>query len=123
VVVVDSSGWIEVLADGPLADAFLPYLGDLGKVVTPVAVVYEVYRVLKQRVGDEVALRAVAEMEETRVVPADMTTAILAADFSLEHGLPMADALIYASARQARADLVSADAHFRGLAGVVFIGG
>jgi predicted nucleic acid-binding protein len=121
VVVVDSSGWIEVFADGPLADGFLPHLADLTKVVTPVVVAYEVYWILKQRVGDDVALRAVAEMEETRPAPIDMTTAILAADFSVEHGLPMADALIYATARLARADLVTADQHFRGLRSVVLI--
>jgi toxin FitB len=122
VVVVDSSGWIEVFADGPLADDFLAHMTDLRQVVTPVVIVYEVYRALEGRVGDDVSLRAVAEMEETHLAPIDAPAAILAADFSLEHGLPMADALIYAVARLARADLVTADAHFRGLKGVVFIG-
>jgi len=120
-VVVDSSGWIEVFADGPLADRFLPHLTDLPQVVTPVVVLYEVYRVLRQRVGEEVALRAVAEMDETRPAAMDETTALMAADYSLEHGLPMADALIYATARRAKSDLVTADTHFRGLKGVVII--
>lgn len=120
-VVVDSSGWIEVFADGPLAERFLPHLSDLTRVVTPVVVVYEVYRVLRQRVGEAVALCAVAEMDETRPATVDETTAIMAADYSLEYGLPMADALIYATARRAQADLVTADTHFRGLKSVVLV--
>jgi predicted nucleic acid-binding protein len=121
VICVDSSGWIEVFADGPLADRFLSHLSDLPSVVTPVVVIYEVYRVLKQRVNEDAALRAVAEMDETRPAALDETTALMAADYSLEYGLPMAGALIYATARRAKADLVTADTHFRGLKGVVLV--
>ena len=72
-------------------------------VVTPVVVVYEVYRALgaARRAMTSRCVR-VAEMDETRLAPIDAPAAILAADFSLEHGLPMADALIYAVARLAK---------------------
>ncbi len=45
-----------------------------------------------------------------------------AADVSLEHGLPMADAMVYASAQANRALLVTLDADFKGLPDVEYLG-
>lgn len=42
----------------------------------------------------------------------------MAAQLSLRHKLPMADSLIYATARQSQADLHTMDADFQGLPGV-----
>ena len=41
---VDSSGWIELASDGPLADRFSEYLEESDRVITPSIVVYEVYK-------------------------------------------------------------------------------
>jgi predicted nucleic acid-binding protein len=45
----------------------------------------------------------------------DESLALEAADISLEHGLAMADSLVYATARRHRAKLVTGDADFEGL--------
>ena len=66
-------------------------------------------------------MEVVGHMECTRLVPADVTTAIVAVEMSTEHGLAAADAMIYATARLNRCDLVTTDADFRGLPGVVLI--
>lgn len=57
-IVVDSCGWIEVFAGGPLAESFMPYLRDLRSVVTPTIVIYEVYKKLKQTTSENDALSA-----------------------------------------------------------------
>lgn len=119
--VVDSSGWIEYLADGPLAAAFAPYLAPPEDVLTPAAVLYEVYRWARREGGDAPAMEAVAQLEQTRLVPADHIVAITAADLSIDHGLAAADALIYATARLEGCELVTADTAFRGLPGVTLI--
>jgi len=119
--VVDSSGWIEYLADGPLAAAFAPYLAPPEDVLTPAAVLYEVYRWARREGGDAPAMEAVAQLEQTRLVPADHIVAITAADLSIDHGLAAADALIYATARLEGCELVTADTDFRGLPGVTLI--
>jgi predicted nucleic acid-binding protein len=46
---------------------------------------------------------------------------LLAADFSCEFKLAMADAIIYATARQHLATLASSDAHFEGLPGAFYV--
>jgi PIN domain. len=119
--VVDSSGWIEYLADGPLAAAFAPYLAPPEDVLTPAAVLYEVYRWARREGGDAPAMEAVAQLEQTRLVPADHIVAITAADLSIDHGLAAADALIYATARLEGCELVTADTDLRGLPGVTLI--
>ncbi len=45
-VIVDSSGWIEYLADGPKAAKFAPYFEREDRLVVPAVIVYEVYRKL-----------------------------------------------------------------------------
>ena len=66
-------------------------------------------------------MEVVGHMEATRFAPADVTTAVIAVQVSAEHGLAAADAMIYATAKLHRCELVTADADFRGLPGVVLV--
>ncbi len=62
--VVDSSGWLEYLADGPNARFFEPPITKTGDLFVPTISLHEVFkRVLQQR-GEEPALQA--RLEETR---------------------------------------------------------
>ena len=119
--IVDSSGWIEFLADGPLASTFAPYLSPPEEILTPAAVLYEVYRWARREGGDPAAMEAVAQLEQTRLVPADHIVAIAAAELSADRGLAAADAFIYATARLEGCELVTADVDFRGLPGVILV--
>jgi predicted nucleic acid-binding protein len=57
----------------------------------------------------------------TIVVPLDESLALAAADVSLEHGLAMADAIIYPTAARHRAEIITVDADLGGLPGVTRI--
>jgi predicted nucleic acid-binding protein len=118
VTVVDSSGWIEYFTDGPLADEFAPYLENLVEVVTPTIVIFEVYRVIRRQRSEEMATAAVAQMQKSSVVDLDQFLALTAADASIDHGLAMADAIVYATAQVKGVQMVTADADFAGLNGV-----
>ena len=65
----------------------------------------------------EEALAAVAQMQKTRVVDLDQVLALTAADVSVEHGLAIADAIVYATAMKEGTELVSGDSGFEGLPG------
>ena len=119
--VIDSSVWLELVTDGPLAVRCCEHLADLAEVVTPTVVLLEVYRVLRRQGRERAALRTVGEMEYTRFVAVDTHVAITAADLSIDHGLAAVDALIYATARLEGCELVTADTDFRGLPGVTLI--
>ena len=113
-LVLDSSCWLEYLADTPRADLFAPAVEAPERLVVPVLTVYEVVKKLMRESGEEAATAALALMQQSEVVEIGLP---LAMDAAL-NGLPMADSLIYATARHHDAELWTQDAHFEGLAGV-----
>jgi predicted nucleic acid-binding protein len=119
--VLDSSGWVEFFAGGPLAGRFEPYARAPADLVTPTIVVYEVYKILKRERGEETALIAVASLSATLVSPLTETIALHAADISLQYRLAMADAIVYATSREHGARVVTGDADLKDLPGVVYV--
>lgn len=108
---------MEFFADTDRADLFAPLIESVETpVVSVVSVVTvsEVVKKLAREAGGETATAALSLMQRGRVVGVDRQ---LALDAAL-NGLPMADSLIYATARQYGATLWSQDAHFDGLPGV-----
>lgn len=119
---VDSSGWLEYLAEGRHADSFAPAVEDTEHLIVSTINVYEVFkRVLQQR-GEDAALQAVALMQQAAVVDVSPPIALDAAKLSAELKLPMADSLILATARAHSATIWTQDADFKGLPDVKFIG-
>lgn len=120
-ILLDSSGWIEFFTGGPLADRYALYLTARYSIITPTIVLYEVYKKLKRERGEETALLFSGRMQTTEVVPLTGSIAYLAADMSLRHGLAMADAIVYATARDQGAEVVTGDADLKDLPGVVYV--
>ncbi len=118
---VDSSGWVDFMGDGPLAEKFAPYFEREERLLVPAIVLYEVYKKLLSAQGSTAADRFLSVALRARVAPIDERLALLAARISLDRRLAMADAMIYATALAAGAHLVTSDAHFHGFAEVTFI--
>jgi toxin FitB len=120
-VLVDSSGWLEYITSDSKADLFAPYLEGERPLLVPAIVLYEVRKILLQRQPKTVADLFVSEALRRTVVSVDLEIALSAAAISIQHELPMADALIYATAERNGAELVTSDAHFKGLARVTLL--
>jgi predicted nucleic acid-binding protein len=122
-IVVDSSGWVEYLGNAPKADSFALYLESQAILLLPSIVVYEVhkkvYREQGSRLADDFLSQAFGFGD--RLIPLTLELAIMASQTSLETGLPMADAIIYAATHHHRAQLITSDAHFANLPGVTLI--
>ena len=118
---VDSSGWIEFFTGGPLAGEYAKHLKDTARVLTPTIVLYEVYKKIKRDRTEEEALSAVSMMNRMKVIDLSESIALLAADLSIAHSLPMADAIVFATAVEADCKVVTSDVHFRELVRVMFI--
>lgn len=115
---VDSSGWLEYLADGANAEFFAPPIEYAGRLIVPTIGLLEVFkRVLQQRSENE-ALRAVALMRQGKVIDLDADLALSAAKLGREHRLPLADSIILATARKFGATVWTQDSDFEGLEGV-----
>lgn len=109
---VDTCGWIEWMIDSPLAKSYSRYLNSPGSLIVPTLVQHELYKWVYREIDPPTALSAIAATRSATVVPLDTSLALLAADTAREFKLAMADAIIYATARQQRATLVTSDAHF-----------
>jgi toxin FitB len=118
---LDSSGWIEFFTAGPLANRYSAHLSSETEVITPTVVLYEVYKKIKRERGEPEALIAAGRLSATELVPLTQTIALYAADMALRHGLAMADAIVYATAQDQGAQLVTGDADLKNLPGVVYV--
>lgn len=116
--VVDSSAWLEYFADGPNASFFAEPIEDIETLVVPTLSLFEVFkRVLQQR-DESAALEVAAVMQQGTVVKLEATIALNAARLSVELRLPLADSVIFATARQYGAELWTQDSDFEGIEGV-----
>ncbi len=122
-VVVDSSGWVEYMGNGPKSGSFAAYLESPEKLLLPSLVVYEVYKKLVREQGTHIAGIFLSQAFSFRDGLIDLTLelSILASQTSLETRLPMADAIIYAMAQHHRAQLITSDSQFADLPGVTLV--
>lgn len=121
-IVVDSCGWLEAVKGAELAASYAPALADASRVIVPSVCLVEVARVMRRERGEEAAAECFAIMTQGTVVPLDARLAATAAALGVEHGLPLADGIVYATARLHGAEVWTHDAHFRELPGVRYFG-
>jgi predicted nucleic acid-binding protein len=115
---VDSSGWLEYLADAENADFFAPVIEEPKQLVVPSVSILAVFKwVLRER-GEDAALQAAALMQQGTVVDLDVALAIRAAKLGLDHKLPLADSIMLATAHTHGALLWTQDADFASIEGV-----
>ena len=118
--IVDSSGWLAYFADEPNAKHFITPLKDTASLVIPSVTIYEVFKVVLRETSENEALQAAAAMQKGRVVDLTAMLAIAASKLSLEHGIPMADSIILATAKAFDAAIWTQDSDFKNIAGVKY---
>lgn len=118
--VVDSSAWLEFLADGPNAEVFAPAIEAVGALVVPTLVITEVARRLDAQGKRRLIPQIVGHMRQGRVVALDEHLALEAAMVGRQHGLALADSIVYATALQVRGVVWTQDADFKELPGVEY---
>jgi predicted nucleic acid-binding protein len=118
--VVDTSAWLEWLMDSELGRKVGLEIPAPDAWIVPTIVQYELARWLARQVSEEAAGSVIAFSKECVVTPLDTAVALRAAEVANEHALAMADAIIYATAMETNADLLTCDAHFAELPAVVY---
>lgn len=116
--VVDSSGWLDYFADSKNAENFAEPIQDLKNLIVPSLSILEVFKRLLREAGESSALQAIAHMRMGKVVDLDVSLALSAAKIGYEAKLPLADSIMFATARAYHATLWTQDDDFKGLAGV-----
>ena len=118
--VVDTSAWIEWTSDTPVGRRLAPEIPAKDRWLVPTVVQYELVRWARRHFGEDAADKLLAHSMGCPVAPLDTRLATRAAECARAHALAMADAIIYATALDAGADLLTCDAHFADLPGVVY---
>ena len=113
-VTLDSSCWIEYLRDTPRAELFASAAENPDQLLVPIVTIHEVTKKLHREISPKVAAYAEALMCRVRVIDFDLALCRAA----IGSTLPLADSLIYATARTHGAVLWTQDQHFEGLPGV-----
>lgn len=118
---VDTSAWIEWLIGSPTGKALKSAIPAREDWLVPTIVQLELAKWAIREVGEDKADQIIAFAQLCRVVPLDTKMALAAAEACGRHKLATADAIVYATAVEHGADLLTCDAHFGGLPGVTFI--
>ena len=118
--VVDSSAWLSYFADDKNAAAFAKPIEAIDELLVPSITLTEVFKCIMRQRDEDAALEAIAHMEQGRVVLFDSALAIDAAVYGLKHKLPLADSIIYATAKKFGAVIWTQDADFKALPDVKY---
>jgi predicted nucleic acid-binding protein len=120
-LVVDTSAWIEWLILSPTGTAVGRLIPPSGDWLVPTIVQLELAKWLAREVESDKSDQVIAFTQTCVVAPLETSIALLAAEICVKHKLATADAIVYATALEYRAKLLTCDAHFEGLPDVNFV--
>ena len=117
---VDSSGWLEYLTDGPQAQEFEKPLKNTDQLIVPTICLLEVFKIVLRERGEDDALQAAALMKQGKVF--ELTEGIALEAARLSHGLkiPTADSIILATGRMLQATIWTMDIDFKDIPGIKY---
>jgi predicted nucleic acid-binding protein len=118
--VVDTSAWIEHLLATPTGEKLSKQFPSPNDCIVPTIVQLELAKWANRDVNSKAARALLALTVTCKVIALDTTIATAAAKFCRTHKLATADAIIFATARHFDVELLTCDAHFKGLAGVAY---
>ena len=118
--VVDTSAWLEWIKDSELGRRIGTEIPTTDRWLVPTIVQFELVRILTRVMSEEAADQAIASSTRCMIVLLDTRLAVAAAECARVHSLSMADAIVYATAIESGADLLTCDAHFASLPGVKY---
>ena len=116
----DSWAWVEYFRGSHSGERVKELLESKEVLFTPAICLAEL-RAKYVREGHDPADRLQFIKSRTSTIDVDAVVAESAADLKLQHKLHMVDALILASARARKSELVTGDKHFTGVPGVIML--
>ncbi|MDR2594913.1 MAG: type II toxin-antitoxin system VapC family toxin [Fibromonadaceae bacterium] len=116
--IVDTSLWIEFFAGTELDESILNAIKKKDELYVPVICLYEVRKKFVNDNDIEKADLAVEIMKIGKIIDVDSEVAVLASSVSKQFKLPMADSIIYATAKIYNAEIYTQDRHFENLENV-----
>jgi predicted nucleic acid-binding protein len=110
--IVDSSAWLSYFAGDANAEVFSPPIENIDKLIVPSIIITEVFKYILRQRGENMALEAIAHIQQGKVVSLDSSLAIDAAKYGIDYKLPLADSIIYATGQKFGALIWTQDVDF-----------
>jgi len=117
---VDSSGWLEYLSDGKNSKLFAPAIEKTNELIVSIINIYEIYKKILLERDESTAIQVVGIMQQAKVIEVSPLISIQAAKLSYERKIPMADSLIYTTAKLNHAMVWTQDIDFKELDNVKY---
>jgi len=117
---VDTSGWLEYLSDSKNAKNFSEAIENTEELLVSSINIYEMYKKILKEKDENTALQIIGLMMQAKVIEVTSSIAMEAAKLSYEKNLPMADCMIYTTAKVNDAIVWTQDSDFRGLESVKY---
>ena len=118
---VDTSAWVEWLVGGSIGKKVQRELPSREQWIVPTIVQLELAKWLRRETDEDRTDEVIAFTQMCVVVPLGTELALHAVELHREYKLATADAIVYATMRAHDADLLTCDAHFDGLPGVLYV--
>jgi len=119
--VVDTSGWLEYFAGGQSSNKFSAPIKETKKLLVPTICIYEISKIILRESDENHLLQALAAIQKGKVIDLSPSLSTTAAKISLQYKLPMADSIIYATAKLFNATVWTQDIDFKDLPSVNYI--
>ena len=112
---VDSSGWLEYLTDSKNAKLFAPAIEKTDELIVSPINIYEIYKKILLEKDENSAIQVVGLMQQAKVIEVNSALAVQAAKLSYERKIPIADSIVYTTAKQNNAVVWTQDVDFKDL--------
>jgi predicted nucleic acid-binding protein len=95
--IIDSSFWLEYFAGTDAGNIVSEIVENPNNFIVPSIILYEVFKKLLLETSENDALFSIAHIKQGKIINLDDELSLSAAKLSIEHKLPMADSIIYAT--------------------------
>lgn len=118
---IDTSAWIEWLIGSETGKKVAEILPQQSEWLVPTIVQLELAKWFEREADEDRADQIIAFTQHCIITSLDTRIALSSAEFCRLHKLATADGIVYATAREQGAELVTCDAHFKNLDGVLYL--
>jgi len=119
-MVIDSSVWLEIFLAGAKQNKCEELL-KREPIYVPSLVIFELYKKIKMKVTEDVALECISHLSQYQVVDLTREVSLHAADLAIEFQLSMADSIVLAHSRLLHCPLATLDNDFAKIPNVQII--
>ena len=122
-VLIDSWAWIEYFRGSEAGEKAREYIESENEIIISTINMAEIYRWILRFYDEKIAEKK-RNFIKKRVIIIDVTEEIAIEAAKIKHKLKwgLGDSIIYATAKQEKAKVLTGDPHFKGLKDVIYIG-